>query len=302
MELDDIVISYNNYDIIFKSLTNMFSSQSLEFYGLKTAPIMRAEPADLPQIKIDERRMDFVFYLVDDTYLHIEFQTTFKKEDLDRFKLYDALLYEEKKKPVYTAIIYGAGIDDSPTELNYGSLKYIVQAVYMGKYDGDNIYSELKEKINQSGTLSSIDKLNLIFLPLMKNSVDKSQRAIDAIEIAQNITDKKEQLFLIGCLIGISDKFIDEAYVQKMMEVMKMTRVLQRLYKEFKEEGRIEGKAEGISSGKQEDVIKLLKKKFKTLPEPLADKIKSINSVEKLEEILLSILDISSLDEVEKMI
>jgi len=37
----------------------MFSSQSLEFYGLKTAPIMRAEPADLPQIKIDERRMDF---------------------------------------------------------------------------------------------------------------------------------------------------------------------------------------------------------------------------------------------------
>jgi len=109
-------------------------------------------------------------------------------------------------------------------------------------------------------------------------------------------------LFLIGCLIGISDKFIDEAYVQKMMEVMKMTRVLQRLYKEFKEEGRIEGKAEGISSGKQEDVIKLLKKKFKTLPEPLADKIKSINSVEKLEEILLSILDISSLDEVEKMI
>jgi len=115
LESDDIVISYNNYDIIFKSLTNMFSSQSLEFYGLKTAPILRAEPADLPQIKIDERRMDFVFYLVDDTYLHIEFQTTFKKEDMDRFKLYDALLYEEKKKPVYTAIIYGAGIDDSPT-------------------------------------------------------------------------------------------------------------------------------------------------------------------------------------------
>ena len=123
----------------------MFSSQSLEFYGLKTAPIMRAEPADLPQIKIDERRMDFVFYLVDDTYLHIEFQTTFKKEDLDRFKLYDALLYEEKKKPVYKAIIYGAGIDNSPTVLNHGSLLRLVG-------DQRNISKHLApNKIGQKG-------------------------------------------------------------------------------------------------------------------------------------------------------
>ena len=246
--------------------------------------------------------------------LIIYFNLFIKLFNLDRFKLYDALLYEEKKKPVYTAIIYGAGIDDSPTGLDHGSLQYTVHPVYMGRYDGDKIYGELQEKINQSGTLNPIDKLNLIFLPLMKNSVDKSQRAIDAIEIAQKVTDKKEQLFLIGCLIGISDKFIDDAYVQKMMEVMKMTRVLQRLYKEFKEEGRIEGKAEGkaegeikgkaegISLGKQEDIIKLLTKKFKNLPDHLTDKIKTINSAEKLEGILLSILDINSLDEVEKMV
>ena len=56
--------------------------------------------------------------------------------------------------------------------------------------------------------------------------------------------DKNEQLFLIGCLVGISDKFIDEEYVRKMLEVLRMTRVMQALYKEFKEEGKMEGKME----------------------------------------------------------
>ncbi|MEW6558469.1 MAG: hypothetical protein AB1349_14160, partial [Elusimicrobiota bacterium] len=237
MNTKDISISYQNYDIVFKSLTGMFKNQTLEFYGLKTAPIVRAEPTELPKVQIDEQRMDFVFYLADDSFLHLEFQTTFSIEDMERFKLYDALLYEKKKKTIHTAVIYGAGIESSITNLDHGSLKYFTNAVYMHGYDGDKIYKELSEKINNGKVLEVIDKLNLIFLPLMKNSVDKSERAIEALELAQKITDKNEQLFLIGCLVGISDKFIDETYVQKMMEVLKMTRVLQALYKEFKEEG-----------------------------------------------------------------
>ena len=102
---------------------------------------------------------------------------------------------------------------------------------------------------------------NLIFLSLMKNSVDKSQRAIEAIELAQKVEDKNEQLFLIGCLVGISDKFIDEEYVRKMMEVLRMTRVMQALYKEFKEEGIEEGIEKGIEKNRLEMAHKMLEDK-----------------------------------------
>ncbi len=217
--------------------------------------------------------MDFVFYLSDDSFMHLEFQTTVKEDDLLRFKLYDTLLYEQKRKPVRTAVIYGAGINSAPIFLDHGSIKYIVEPVFMGNYDGDKTYNELVEKINAGLTLTIQDKLNLIFLPLMRNSVEKSQRAIEAIELAQKVEDKNEQIFLIGCLVGISDKFIDEEYVKKMLEVLRMTRVMQALYKEFKQEGIEEGKKEGMEKGME-------KGKMETAQKMLEDKV-DINLIVK---------------------
>ena len=65
---------------------------------------------------------------------------------------------------------------------------------------------------------------------------------------------------------------------------------------------RTEGKTEGKFEGKQEDILKILRKKFKELPQSVEDKIKNIHSVEKLEEILLVTLDVTSIEEVEMII
>ena len=116
----------------------MFKDKALTFWGLNTARIVSVEPTDLPQVKVEERRMDFVFYLADDTYLHLEFQTTVNIADLERFIVYDVVLYEQKKKPVNTAVIYGVGITKAPEIFDHGSVKYFTHAVYMNKYDGDN--------------------------------------------------------------------------------------------------------------------------------------------------------------------
>jgi hypothetical protein len=52
----------------------------------------------------------------------------------------------------------------------------------------------------------------------------------------------------------------------------------------------------------QEDILKILKKRLGALPQSLEDKIKNIHSVEKLEEILLAILDVTSIREVDNII
>lgn len=57
----------------------------------------------------------------------------------------------------------------------------------------------------------------------------------------------------------------------------------------------------GRAEGKQEAILKQLGKKFGKLPAPLENTIRSIQSPGKLEEILLAILDMTSLEEVEKM-
>ena len=95
-----------------------------------------------------------------------------------------AVFYDKKKKTINTAIIYGCGIESVPDKLNHGSLHYDVTNVYMCEYNGDKIYEELMEKVQNHDQLSETDQLNLIFLPLMSSSVDKSRRAIEAIEVA----------------------------------------------------------------------------------------------------------------------
>jgi len=57
---------------------------------------------------------------------------------------------------------------------------------------------------------------------------------------------------------------------------------------------------EGIYIGKQESILKLLKKKFTEIPKSVENKINGIHNVEKLENILLNILDMTSIEELKK--
>lgn len=61
--MENIEIPYQHKDIIFKSLTEIFANRVLYFYDINTAPIVRAEPPNLPTITVQEKTMDFVFYI-----------------------------------------------------------------------------------------------------------------------------------------------------------------------------------------------------------------------------------------------
>ena len=68
-----IDIPYQNYDVVFKSLTNVFGGTVLGNLGIKLAPVVSAIPTDLQEVKLKNRGMDFVFLLFNGEYLHLEF-------------------------------------------------------------------------------------------------------------------------------------------------------------------------------------------------------------------------------------
>jgi predicted transposase/invertase (TIGR01784 family) len=259
--LENIEIPHHHKDIIFKSLTEIFANRVLYFYDINTAPIVRAEPANLPTITVQEKTMDFVFYLADDSYLHLEFQSTKSPEDLKRFLEYDVALCRKNDKPVHTYVVYGAGITDANESLNYGSIEYYTKAIYMDRYDGDQIFADLAAKIHKGADLDELDQMHLAFLPLMKSTHVKSERAVETIELASGVKDERLKTFLTGCLIAISDNFIDPEYVQRTLEVLKMSKIL----REFEEQAINKGRQEGIREGRQEGRIEALKLTAKNL-------------------------------------
>ncbi|WP_100372099.1 hypothetical protein [Bacillus sp. FJAT-45037] len=274
-------IAYNNYDIIFRHMTEQFKNKALDFYGIKTAPIVRVEPTDLPTITVNDRRMDFMFLLADDTYLHLEFQTTYHEKDLDRFLQYDVSAYERYQKPIHTVIIYGANIESACTSKNYGSVSYKTDIILMKEYDGDQVLLNLWTKIENGEKLTEIDELHLMFVPLMKSEANRSERAIETVELVKRIDDEDQQIKLMAAIIAISDKFIDKEYVEKLMEVLHMARVM-RLAEE-RAEIRIQ----------QDNIVSFLQGRFGMDVKQIQEEVKKIIEIDALNSLLYELYRIS---------
>ena len=163
---------------------------------------------------------------------------------MKRFALYDARLINRDDRNVQTAVVYSGRVNRAPSVLKKGSITYRVTNVYMKGYDGDIEYERLRDKIENGETLGEEDILKLIFLPQMKSKNSEDEMAIQAAELAKDIQGEIK-IFVIGAIVAITDKFMNEDYKRKLLEVLKMTQIEQWI----REEGRLEGGLEGVKEG-----------------------------------------------------
>ena len=226
----EIKISIHNKDIISKYTSSLFKNALFDFYGIKsTAKIKDLINVEFQVVEVSEAMADFVFLMDDDTYKHFEFQTSYEKKDLTRFSRYDTFLYDRDGRKVQTVIIYSADVKKIDEELDIGSLTYKPTNVMMYKFDGNKIYKDLATKLKEKQELTDIDMLNLIFLPLMNNSIPKDELALKSIELAKTIEDRAKRETCIVSTIAFTGKYLTENEMIKIWEVAKMTDVIGRL-------------------------------------------------------------------------
>ena len=180
-------------------------------------------------IEVSESRADFIFLMDDDTYKHFEFQTSYSKRDLTRFSRYDSLLYDRDGRKIDTIIIYSSDVRKIDESLDIGTLKYAPTNIMMYEFDGNSIYKDLETKLSEKQELSDIDMLNLIFLPLMRNSIPKADLALKSIELAKSIEDRSKRETCIVSAIVFTSKYLSENEINRIWEVAKMTDVIGRL-------------------------------------------------------------------------
>lgn len=136
----------------------------------------------------------------------------------------------------------------------------------------------------------------------LKNSIDKwsyfLKMAGELEEIPEVLNETPYKTAFETAMISRMTKEEYELYDNAAMQITDHKGSLDLAHKE----GFQEGMEKGIFSGRQEALVKMLKKKFEELPANIEEKIKKIDSLEKLDKILLSILDVNTLEEIEKMI
>ena len=125
----------------------------------------------------------------------------------------------------------------------------------MNQYDGDAIYEDLKAKIGRNDILSDVDMLNLIFLPLMRNTIPRYELAANSVKLAQSISDTTKRNACIAASFVFAAKYLDEKDLKRLKEVLRMS----ELATMFVEEGRMEGRQEGKEEGRMEIAKDMLK-------------------------------------------
>jgi len=281
-------------DAIFKRAMEIFKEGAVNFFGIEDK-ITSPANIELKNIDIKTNSMDYLFNTEDGNYLHFEFQSTNKSDDMARFMYYDAALYYRDRKKIKTVVVYSSDITDSSDKIFCGSLNYQVEAFYMVNIDGDEKYSSIKSKINNGEELNVNDIVVLTFIPLMKSNVSKGTRAMNSLNLAKSIKDEKLRGDCVTLLYALFDKFADSELKKKFREVFTMTDIGKMIY----EDGVKDGEERGEKRGKALSVIKLLTKKFGKLPQGYNDKIMELNDI-ILDLMITDILDYKSLDDVKK--
>ena len=213
-------------DAVIKMGFNYFRDTILKALGINFQ-YEEIGPTELIELTIHSLYMNFTFLTKDGFYVHIEFQTTDKKEvDLRRFHAYDAVYSNQTGKKVITYVIYSGGITDIKSELDCGLYNYRIQPIYLKDKNADDIFQKLIQKQSNNEKFTENDYVALS--PLMSGNMSRKEMFKTAI----NLTKPSNELIAEktrAILYALADKFLDKSDLDEIREVMRMTRLGQML-------------------------------------------------------------------------
>jgi len=280
----DYRLSQHGMDVVFKLEAEQLGAALGRRFGIDLPAIARHFPTDLPVADVHLEQLDSVFELVNEWLLHLEFQTEHRRTTLARFLIYDAYLYERYERPIITVVIYGAGVATAAEEIDANAVRYTVYNVLLGQEDGRATYQRLKALVESGNGLSPEDRLDLIFLPLMKQRRARRNVVRDALALARQLPEDQQRQTLAS-LIGLGHRFLTEAELDTVMEGLMITPLGQRLFDK------------GVGQGRRDAVLGVLTKRFGPLPASAEKRLTSVEDLQQLGALFDSALSADSLEE-----
>ena len=113
---DKSVITYHNKDVLSKILAENFKDKSLKVYGIDVPKIKQILPTNLPEIQVNEMRLDNLFLLEDDSVAIIDYESEVKWENQLKYLNYIVRILERYKKDempkkIRMIVIYTADVE-----------------------------------------------------------------------------------------------------------------------------------------------------------------------------------------------
>lgn len=226
-------------DRALKVAAQFMGKELLPFLGVKCA-IKRVAPTEQIYLQTEAFSEDFNYELLEGGLLHLEFESdVITKEDLRRFRVYEALLSYQYKTAVTTCVICTAAAKNIPNALKEGINSYRVQIVRLKNWNADEIISALEVK-QRNMSLEREELLRLILTPLMGGKMpqpERIRRSFQLLREEQKIRKTSELSQMQAVLYALAEKFLSVGEMQKIKEEIHMTRLGQMIFDDGLEEG-----------------------------------------------------------------
>ncbi len=258
-------IAYQNKDIEFKILSEAYKERSFDVYGLKLPRIKAVLPTNLPAVSANELRMDNLFLLEDGTYALVDYESEDDVEDRIKYMNYISRIaqkyYNEYGKVpiVRMVVIYTGDVTHAAPVFDMGATTLRLEQAFMRGLPAEEIYQEVKRKLENGEGLTEKELMQLIMVPLAEKGKEGKQRRVrQVISLAKMIGNEDEQKFVFTSILVISDKFIDKTDADAIRREISMTKVGRMIFEDGMEVGWKNGKEEGKEEERIAAIVNML--------------------------------------------
>ncbi|MCC8150400.1 MAG: hypothetical protein LIO96_02800 [Lachnospiraceae bacterium] len=232
-----------------KVMMQFFADELLPYLGIP-GKVVHSAPTETVQLELHKSYEDFNLVMEDGSWKHFEFQSTNGgKEDLRRFRAYEANLSYQHGVPVTTYVLFSGGIRNPMTLFTEGANTYRVCPIIMQDKSADCVIRELREKMEAGETLAKEDLVPLTLVPLMDGAMAQKDRILESFAI---IREARKDFADQGCIdkleaviYTMAEKFLENLDMEDVRKGVAMTRLGQMLIEEGLEKGLEKGREEG---------------------------------------------------------
>ena len=232
-------IVYQNKDILFKILGQTYKEKSFAAYGIDLPRIQALLPTDLPKISANEKSVDNLFLLEDGTYAIVDYESVYKRINKIKYLNYIARVMEkyyieDDSFNLRLIVIYTGDVDQAEPDLKTACFTLHAEQAFLAHIDGRAAFQEIQEKLRAGKPLDNDDLMKLVILPLTVPGTEGKQKMLETVvELAEQLRDEEQRIFILSGVVVASDKFIEKEYMEQVRRKINMTQIGQ-MYEEEK--------------------------------------------------------------------
>lgn len=210
-------------DLFSKAAAHFFGTEMLHNLGI-TKKMKAIAPTELVHLEARRLEPDFNFIMEDEEWYHFEFESDgITKEDLMRFREYEAITSRVYGVPVTTFVICSSPIRKLMSEINLGVNTYKVKLIRLKDGNADQVFQTLEKE-------DYIDKKKLfpmLLTPLMSGEILPKERIFKGINLLRkdsrvHITEEENRQ-MQAMLYALAVKLLTREELEEIKEVFGMT-------------------------------------------------------------------------------